>query len=1034
MTHDRRFTAEKIKKRIALVEHLVRKNQLPIEPFRYLALGDAHAEPPLGADPAGWPEITWNSYWAGQNQNFFLVSSFTIPVGWADGPIALYLPMGAAGDIFTHPESLVYIDGQPFASADRYHHTIYLDPGLADGLPHRLELHGWSGLTGWPPDPHDGTRLYMKPCAVVEIDLPARDLLSLARVALEVAIELPAGAPEKYGILNALDAAFMRLDTRDPLGDAFYRSTSEALRCLSEGLQAAGRPLDVRLHAIGHAHMDVAYLWPVSQIRRKNARTYANVLRLMERFPDYRFSHSQPQLYEYTRQDYPEIFAAIQDRVAEGRWEVMGGMWVEPDTNIPGGEALVRQLVLGRRFFQEYFGAAETPVLWLPDVFGLSWCLPQLLEQAGIKWVVSNKFSWNQYNQMTASTIWWQGLDGTKILTHFLTTPRDVQHLPFPTSYKSELSAAEVIGTWQTSSAKEQIRDLPICYGYGDGGGGPTGELIRRAEVFAAIPSAPSVQFSTVRQFFAAIEGQTADLHVWANELYLEGHRGVLTSQGWIKRANRQAEAALHEVEFLAAMASLAGVVDAEEELDTAWKLLALNQFHDVLPGTSIGEVFADSAKDFAKIDRLVDTVRARALAVLAAGRDRPEPVLINALPFAMSRQVELDDALAAQCAGQGQRTEQGILCQINDLAPYSLSSVRFDAPAQPVRVIERADGVVLENGLLRVEINERGELSRVVDLEAAREVLAPGEAGNRLQAFEDRPLSWDAWDIDTFFEDRGEIIGGLVGLTIIETGPLRASVRIERSYRASTITQEIRLRADSKRLDFVTEADWHETHILLKVAFPVQILAQEATYEIQWGSIQRPTHRSTLWDYAKFEVPAHKWADLSEGNYGVALLNNCKYGYDIRDHVMRLSLIKSATMPDENADQGKHRFTYGLLPHQGDWRQDVLPEAYDLNWPLQVAQGHRPAEHNERALVRSMSGNVIVETIKPAIDGNGIIVRLFEAHRARGPVRLQLGQSFAEVRRCDLLEQDEAVLATETDVIELELRPSQIFTLRLVP
>ena len=409
---------------------------------------------------------------------------------------------------------------------------------------HDLLLHGWTGLTGWPPDPSDRSRLFLKECAVIDVDTALRDFLLLAETALDLAGEIGEDRPEKHGILSALDAAFLVLDTRDPMEDAFRASVAHAAERLRDGLERAGAPLDITLHGIGHAHMDVAYLWPVAQIRQKNARTYSNVLRLMERHPDFRFSHSQPQLYAWTETDYPEIFEQIRVRVAEGRWEILGGMWVEPDANMPGPEALVRQIQLARRYCESRFGeGAETPVLWLPDTFGFPGCLPQLMVQAGLRWFVTNKVNWNQYNQMPASTTWWEGIDGTRVLAQFLTTPRDVQHLPFPTNYKSDLSAEEVVGTWTRSTIKDRVRDLPIAYGYGDGGGGPTDDLIGKLHAYGKMPGAPRLEPSTVRRFFETLEEKGPALPVWRGEVYLEGHRGVLTGNGRIKRANRKAEA-----------------------------------------------------------------------------------------------------------------------------------------------------------------------------------------------------------------------------------------------------------------------------------------------------------------------------------------------------------------------------------------------------------------------------------------------------------------------------------------------------------
>ncbi len=1037
MTHDLRFTKEKIGKRLDLIRPKVHRARLPIAPFRHLRLPDAEAEPPLGQDASGWPEIPWDSYWAGQNENFMLRSEFTVRAGWADGALALHLPMGEAGDIFTHPESLVYIDGTTWASADRYHHTVHLDPALADGKPHRLELHGWTGLTDWPPDFSDPSRLLLRQCHIVDLDEVLNEFLVVAETALDVVGQIDPHRPEYARILTVLDEAFLRLDTRDPLETALHDSAPEALQHLKSGLRQAGTALDVTLHAIGHAHMDIAYLWPVSQIRRKNARTYSNVLRLMERFPDYRFSHSQPQLYEYVRQDYPEIFEAIKESVSEGRWEVMGGLWVEPDTNIPGGESLVRQITLGRNFFREHFGDVETPVLWLPDVFGLSWCLPQLLKLAGLQWVVSNKFSWNQYNRMPATTTWWQGIDGTRVLTHFLTTPRTVQHLPFPTNYKSDLSAKEVIGTWKCSTEKQSVSDLPIAFGYGDGGGGPTATLIQRAAAYEDMPAAPRVRFSTVREVFEAIEASGPSLPVWNDEFYLEGHRGVLTSQGWIKRANRKAEVALHEAEFLAALSVAAGNGDAAaDERTQAWKLVCLNQFHDVLPGTSVTEVFDDAKRDFEQIEDLVSAANKAAISKLGFRPSEVKAHIASSLPFRANRQIYLPDDRFSEVHLDGvvQPVEGGRLVQMNDVEPYSLTSVRSDRPNSSVGVRQSAGQIALENAALQVTLSASGELLSVFDKSADREVLAPGEIGNVLQAFEDRPISWDAWDIDAFFEDRCEVIDDLSRLTIAESGPLRCAVKLERSYRQSAIVQWIRLSADSRRIDFHTQIDWRETHALLKVAFPVAILNTVATYEIQWGSIERPTHRNTSWDFAKFEVPAQKWADLSEGDYGVALLNDCKYGYDIRNNVMRLSLIKSATMPDPSADQGFHEFTYSLFPHQGDWRGGVIQEAYDLNIGATVLACEASTAAAAAPLVSTDCQNIVIETVKPAEDGEGFIVRLFESQRSRGAVRLRFGCELASLLRCNLLEENAETLQIVGREAEFHIDPFEIVNLRCVP
>lgn len=1038
MSHRLRLTAEKVAQRLRLITPKLALARVPIDRFRLEVLEDAVARPDLGlhACDADGPLLEWNSYWGGQDVHFVLRSRFTVPKGWKNP--CLHLPLGVAGDIFTHPEALLHIDGQAIASADRYHHTIEVPERFVDGLPHDLLLHGWTGLTGWPPDPANRSQLFLKDCSVVDIDRALQDFAVLAEVALDLCGALDDNRTEKHGVLSALDAAFLALDTRDPMDADFRRSIAPATARLVEGLERAGGPLDVRLFAAGHAHMDVAYLWPVSQIRQKNARTYSNVLRLMERHEGFSFSHSQPQLYDWTARDHPEIFDGIKARVAEGRWEILGGMWVEPDANMPGPESLVRQIQLARRYCDETFGpGAETRVLWLPDTFGFPACLPQLMVQAGLKWFVTNKVNWNQYNQMPASTTMWEGIDGSRVLAQFLTTPRTVQHLPFPTNYKSDLTAAEVIGTWTRNTVKDRVQDLLICYGYGDGGGGPTDDLIRKAEAWGKMPGVPKLSMATVRTYFETLEEQASDLPVWRGEFYLEGHRGVLTSQGWIKRANRKAEVLLHDTELAMSLAMLAG--HSPTDLTEAWQRLCMTQFHDILTGTSISEVFDDARLDFAFIEAQAQAALADAGAALMPedaawlvldGAQLPGVRLVE-LPAGSGPMTEEGEALPMQT------TAAGVMVELPKSSPLAARVLRATdiaaaAVADPVTATRVGEATVLENALLRVEIGPHGMLTSIHDKRAAREVLREGASGNRLELFEDRPVSWDAWDIDIFFEDRGEVVGGLTGIEIIEDGPLRATVQIERAFRQSRIVQRISLTRASARIDFDTWVDWHETHLLLKAAFPVDIRASRANFDIQWGQIDRPTHRNTSWDAAQFEVPAQKWADLSEGDYGVALLNDCKYGYDVRGDVLRLSLIKSATMPDPVADQGEHVFTYALLPHLGDTRVEVRAEAYALNYPPRVLTGAGSGKGACGPLAECETPRAVIETVKPAENGQGVIVRLFEAHNTRGPIRIRLHDGVTSVERVGLLEDGGTQITIDDGYVALMLLPCEIVTLRL--
>lgn len=1053
MLHKIRWTPQKIAQRINLIKPFIYKQQNPLPPFRFKALSSPLDHPLVeaGVDDSGWQTIEPRTYWGAWGLNFVMRTRFEVPAEWPrNAPIGLYLPLGDSRN-FSHPETLVYVDGQAWAGADRHHHEIRLAEAWRDGKSHLLALHGYTGRDN-PSAATPDDKLFMRECAVVLIDQPTRDLVALAEVALDVAGHLDDNHPAKGRLYNALEAAFVTVDTRDPMGTAaFYDSVPAALKALKAGIGAAGEALDVDVIGVGHAHIDVAWLWTLGQTVRKSGRTFSTVLRLMEEFPDYKFSQSQPQLYQYTEQHYPELFEQIKQRVKEGRWETMGGTWVEPDCNAIGAESLARQFLLGRGYFRKHFGDVDTPVLWLPDTFGYSWALPQLIKQAGMKYFITHKMSWNQYNQMPNQILWWQGLDGTRVLTHFLTTLTGDEFLPFSTTYNGLVSAAEVFGTWENFRQKETHNELITAYGYGDGGGGPTREMIQSIEAMKAHPGTPRLRFGTVREFMERIENEIAEtLPTWNGEFYLEYHRGTYTSQARTKRNNRKSEFLLHDAEFLAAMAAaITGAAYPHEAVNQAWELVCLNQFHDILPGSSIGAVYEDSERDFATVRQLGEKVREDAITALANTLPTQSAVaVINPTSFGGRKLGLLEGAakdgtlidLRTNTALVTQAVEGGLLVDVPALAPYSvlgLGESTNPAATQSGSVTAKSEGkaYILENAVLRVELNQGGDITRIYDKEAGRDVLAQGETGNTLLAFEDRPMNYDAWDIDIFYEDRTEKVEGVESISPIENGPLRAGLEIRRTYRSSRIHQKIYLCHDSKRLDFDTWIDWHDSHILLKAAFPVDVLNPLASFDVQWGNVQRPTHRNTSWDWGRFETCAHKWADLSEGDYGVALLNDCKYGYDIHNNVLRLSLLKSATSPDAHADQGEHFMTYSLLPHRGDWRENVIPEAYALNDPLILRRVQGGAGSNEGAAFVSVDQpNIVIETVKQAEDGNGVIVRMYEDHRNRGTVTLTAGFDIAGAHHANLLEENQAALEVSGRQVRLSYRPYEIITLRLVP
>ncbi len=1057
MYHKQRWTPEKIKQRLELIESLVYVNRKNTDSFRYRELSSPLTPPPVQPDfdDSKWQEISANEYWGSWMQDFILRTTFIVPEAWdKTQPVALYLPLGDAGD-FSHPETLAYIDGQPYATCDRHHQEILLKAEWLDSREHTLALHGWTGLGGFA-NGDAFTKLYMRQCAVVQIHQPTRDFIVWARIALETTNNLDENNPAKHHLLNALNDAFNTLDTRDPLWDGkFYSSVEPALQTLRADIEKAGAPLDTVIHATGHAHIDVAWLWTLGQTRRKSERTFHNVLRLMEQFPDYHFSQSQPQLYQYVKEDQPALFESIKQKINEGRWEPMGGMWVEADCNLSGAESLARQFLLGRSFFREHFGKdAESPVLWLPDVFGYAWALPQLIQQAGLKYFMTIKIGWSQYNRLPYDTFMWQGIDGTQILTHFSTVKEFGS--AYASTYNAMANAKEALGTWQNFQQKDLHKNLLMAYGFGDGGGGPTREMLENIEVMKDFPSLPQVKQSSVKNFFETLEKELDEKNrtpVWNGELYLEYHRGTYTTQARNKRANRKSEFLLHDAEFISTYAAL--LTNYQYPLTNyqqAWQTICLNQFHDIIPGSSIGPVYEESQQQYAELAVNVTQLRDEALQALANKLDG-DLLLVNPTSFTQQALVFIPGDSLQRFTLDGksipiQQADSGLWLDAGQLAPYSvtsLSGVRQLAVADvEVKAVASSSTPGLENEFLRVELNNNGDITRIFDKRASREVIAPNAVANQFQLFEDRSMEYDAWDIDIYYDDKMWLAEPASSIKVIEYGELRQTIEIKRRIQNSEITQRISLNRNSRRLDFDTHIDWQERHTLLKVAFPVDILAPQATYEIQWGNVTRPTHRNTSWDWARFETCAQKWVDLSEGDYGVSLLNDCKYGHDIHDNVIRMTLLRSPTMPDPMADFGEHEFKYSLYLHIGMWNEETQKEAYLLNDPIisyqsSVSSKQPALSHVEGSSVARISSlasctspNVIIETIKRAEDGNGIIVRLYESQRKRGQVQVKMGGAVESAWVTNLLEENESALSVENDSILLNLKPYQIVTLRI--
>ncbi|HUJ64019.1 MAG TPA: glycoside hydrolase family 38 C-terminal domain-containing protein, partial [Acidimicrobiales bacterium] len=840
--------------------------------------------------------------WGGMWDTSWFRFTASVPDEWEGQEVAALIHLGGDDVVGFSAEGLIWDrDLAPRQGLHHRHREFVVARHATAG--ERIELYVEAAANpipkwhrqDWPllaPDYHGPPLYVLRQGELVTVDRRVGELYADLRLLIEMARRLPEHAD---AIVTALDRLRAAIETG---GVAAAADRAEL------GQTVLGRPsaLSHRITAVGHAHIDSAWLWPVRETKRKCARTFANQVRLMERYPDHHFACSQAVQYQWVKDGYPAIYEEMRKRVAEGRWEPVGGMWVEPDTNIPSGESLVRQFVWGQRFFADEFGI-ECHELWIPDAFGYSAALPQIAAQAGVTALVTQKMSWNDTNVFPHSTFWWEGHDGSRLLAHF----------PPSNTYNGDFSVRELLGSVAHFRDGERSDRSLYPFGYGDGGGGPTDAMLERAGRVTNLEGLPPVRIGSVAGFLADLAEDAAGLATWVGELYLETHRGTLTTHADVKRWNRRGEEALRAAE----MWSVAAGLDRRRELEAAWKLFLLQQFHDILPGSSIHWVYEDAAGAYAEVLEDAGRVGCEAQAAVAGMGD--QLVAFNSSSYDRTELVELPD---------GQVTSLSL-----PACGWGPVAVRASFSPPPVEVAASS----MENGHLRVAWDSDGLLTSVWDKVADREVLAAGRRGNRFQLHEDHPKAFDAWNVDIEYLDQVTDLDAVDSIEVVERDSWRGGVRFVRRFGGSTISQTMRLASGSRRLEFHTEVDWHERHRFLKVAFPVAIRAGRATYEIQHGHIERPTVANTSWDVARFEVCGHRWADLSEPGYGVALLNDGKYGYDIRGNVMRLSLLRGPGYPDPEADQGLHHFAYALLPHPGDLRADgrVVEEAEFFNLPI---------------------------------------------------------------------------------------------------
>ena len=827
----------------------------------------------------------------------------------------------------------------------------------------------------------------------------ARDVQTLSGLMDQLSPDLPRTAQ----ILRALENMTDQMDPDDVSGTA---PLGRAL--LAPALAAPAYASAHRVIAVGHAHIDSAWLWPVRETIRKCARTFSNVLHLMGENDDFIFACSSAQQFAWMKQFYPELFERIRARVLEGRFVPVGGMWVESDTNMPGGEALVRQLLAGKSFFMNEFGV-EPLEIWLPDSFGYTAAFPQIVRAAGSRYFLTQKISWNETNTMPHHSFLWEGIDGTRVFTHF----------PPVDTYNSLLSGEELARAERQYAEKGASNVSLVPFGYGDGGGGPIREMLAAAERTRSLEGSPTVRLATPRAFFEEAEADYPNPPVWSGELYLEFHRGTYTSQAATKSGNRRSEHLLREAELWAATATLrTGAEYPYARLAEAWRRVLLNQFHDILPGSSIAWVHQVAEAAYREVRVELEELIAQALGALGVtdaaqpgSPGGPDRVSFNASPFPIA---------GVPALSAGPRAAAGSVT----------ASVRLDTDG---------GGFVLENSLVSVTIDARGLMTALIDRATGRDAVPPGQPGNLLQLFRDTPTQWDAWDIDEHYQRNAVNLVEAQSVGLLVQASELATVRVTRTFGSSSVSQDLTLRGDQSALDIVTTVHWHERQKLLKLAFALDAHADRAASEIQFGHIYRPTHVNTSWDAARFETCAHRYVFVAEPGFGVVVANDSTYGHDVTRHTrqgggttttVRESLLRAPTFPDPSADQGVHvmRTTIGLAA-------DVLGAAeqgYRLNLPLRDVMGV-----SVPPLVVSGSPAIVVEAVKLAEDRSGdLIVRLYEARGARAVGELGFGLAVGAVIETDLLErsvQTDAVTSVVGNTARLSLRAFQLVTLRVV-
>ncbi len=1042
------------------IDFVDRNNEREMLPFRIKKIAESLAEriyidsrdtgdflfcegdgTPQNSDGCDWTPFGKDDFWGYKEQYCRFKQTVTIPDEFDGMPVIYELnPYPHRAWETSAEQFIIYVNGRMVQAIDHNHTYVFLGDPARGGESFDIFLSAY--CDDWS---------YRGPVQLRgSIKVPDKEVRGLYfdfAVPWESAHVYGADDKPRIDIIKHLNNAANLLEFSNPDREVFKESVRAAKDYIEKNIY--GESMNAVTSAIGHTHIDTAWLWRLKQTRQKAGRSFATVINLMKEYPDYRFMSSQAQLYDFVKQDYPELYEEIKAAVKRGQWEPEGGMWVESDTNVVSGESLVRQFLVGKRFFRQEFGA-DNKILWLPDVFGYSGALPQIMKLAGIDYFMTTKISWSEYDKFPFDTFSWKGIDGTKILSHFIPSS-DCKNRGWMTTYNAALRPEMVIGGWRRYSNKDLNSNVLCSFGHGDGGGGPTrGQLECGVRMAKGVPGCPKVQIEFSRKFFDRLKedvGSSPRLPEWAGELYLEFHRGTLTSQSRNKRYNRKSEFLYHDMETLCETANIFGEYDyPSEQILGGWKIILLNQFHDIIPGSSIAAVYEDSKEQYEKLlAEGRETVAAASKAIASRATTSGESLVVeNTLGFERSDVVITDcvndDITVRDSNGAvlpSQRTYDGKFAFYAPGVPSKgFKAFRVDSVGEKAQADYTADTNGAENEFYKLAFDGNMNISSLYHKKSGRYAFPEGKVSGRLIAYDDRPHSDEAWDIKCYYGEKYEYIDNVQSSEVVESGPVRTVVKIVRKLNLSTINQYYIFYPHTARIDIFFDVDWKERKVLLKGDFPVDVNADRATFDIQFGNIKRTTHRNTTWDYAQFEVCGHKWADLSDNSFGVSVLNDCKYGWTVKDGSIKPSMLRSQERPNHLQDRERHNFTYAVYPHCGDVStSDVVYESYCLNAPLYCVKVDSAQEGvgEKYSLVSVDKKNIVIETVKKAEDSDALIIRLFETWNGTTPCTLTLGENIKELYECNLMEENDVPVAFDGRSVNLTFRPFEIKTLKVV-